>query len=77
MHQQIVWSKLEVTDEQWGVINYAAKELGLCMSMTHAKYVGTTEVYPDSPKVDGENCTSAQVATVVGALEYLVEAGDA
>ena len=65
------------TVEQWGVINYAAKELGLCMGITHAKYVGTTEVYPDSPKVDGENCTNAQVATVVGALEYLVEAGDA
>lgn len=59
--------------EQWGVINYAAKELGLCMGMTDAKYVGTTEVYPDSPKVDGENCIVAQVATVVGALEYLIE----
>ena len=62
--------------EQWGVINYAAKEFGLCMGMTNAKYVGTTEVYPDSPKVDGENCINAQVATVVGALEYLAKAGN-
>jgi hypothetical protein len=59
--------------EQWGVINYAAKELGLCMGMTDAIFVGTTEVYPDSPKVDGENCIVAQVATVVGGLEYLLE----
>ena len=46
------------------------------MGMTQTKYVGTTEVYPESPKVDGEICINAQVATVVGALEYLVEAGD-
>lgn len=59
------------TVEQWGVINYQAKELGLCMGMTDATYVGTTEVYPDSPKVNPENCIEAQVATVVGALEFL------
>ena len=57
--------------EQWGVINYPVGKLGLCMGMTTAKFVGTTEVYPDSPKVDAENCTNAQVATVVGALDYL------
>jgi len=57
--------------EQWGVINYAARELGLCMGVTDAAHVCTTEVYPDSPKVDAENCIVAQVAVVTGGLEYL------
>lgn len=59
------------TLEQWGVINYAARSLGLCMGATPARYVTTTEVYPDSPKVDDENCINAQVAAVTGGLEYL------
>lgn len=57
--------------EQWGVINYAARDLGLCMGMTDAAYVTTTEVYPDSPKVDAENCIEAQVAAVSGGLKFL------
>ena len=59
------------TVEQWGVINYAAGKLGLCMGLTDAKYVGTTEVYPDSPKTNPENCIEAQVASVTGALDFL------
>ncbi|CAE7518822.1 unnamed protein product [Symbiodinium sp. CCMP2592] len=35
---------------QEGVINYPVKSLGLCSSMTGAKFASTTEVYPDSPK---------------------------
>ena len=64
------------TVEQRGVISYAARELGLCKSLTDAKFVGTTEVYPDSPKSDAENCIEAQVAAVTGALDYLVDAQD-
>ena len=56
---------------QRGVINYATKELGLCAGFTDARFVTTTEVYPDSPKVDDENCIVAQVAAVTGALKYL------
>ncbi len=55
---------------QFGVINYEARPLGLCMGMTDAKYVTTTEVYPDSPLVDDENCILAQVAAVTGAIDY-------
>lgn len=58
--------------EQFGVINYAARELGLCMGLTDAPYVTTTEVYPDSPLVDDENCIIAQVAVITGALNYLL-----
>jgi len=57
---------------QHGVINYAKKELGLCGGMTEAIYVTTTEVYPDSPKVDDENCTMAQVAVITGGLDYII-----
>lgn len=60
------------TVQQWGVINYAAQSLGLCMAATNAPYVTTTEVYPDSPKVDSENCILAQVAAVTGGLDYLL-----
>lgn len=56
---------------QPGVIHYPAKDLGLCKAMTPAKYTATTEVYPDSPRVDDENCTQAQVEAVVAALDYL------
>jgi len=57
--------------EQWGVINYDARALGLCMGMTDAGYATTTEVYPDSARVDAENCIRAQVAAVVGGLEWV------
>jgi len=60
------------TLEQWGVINYAARPLGLCMSVSNASYVTTTEVYPDSPKVDDENCIVAQVAAITGGLDFLI-----
>lgn len=57
---------------QEGVINYPTKELGLCAGLTDADYVSTTEVYPDSEKVTDQECNDAQVAAIVGALEYLL-----
>ena len=57
---------------QVGVINYAARELGLCMGLTNAPYVTTTEVYPDSPSANDEICILAQVAVITGALNYLM-----
>ena len=59
--------------EQEGVINYDKKALGLCGGFTDADYVSTTEVYPDSPKVDDDNCNLAQVAAITGALDYLIK----
>ncbi|MEE4203025.1 MAG: M14 family metallocarboxypeptidase [Halieaceae bacterium] len=56
---------------QEGVINYDVNRLGLCAGMTAAPYRTTTEVYPDSPQVDDENCILAQVAAVCAGLEYL------
>lgn len=57
--------------QQPGVINYRASEWGLCMGMTGAECVTTTEVYPDSPKVDDEICIQAQLAAVEGGLGFL------
>lgn len=58
---------------QPGVINYATKSLGLCTGFSNAKFVTTTEVYPDSPKVSNEDCIDAQVAAITGGLEYLIK----
>ena len=58
--------------EQFGVINYPARELGLCMGFTEAQYVTTTEVYPDSPTATDEECILAQVAAITGALDHIL-----
>ena len=60
-----------VPQEQFGVINYAARDLGLCMGFTDAPYVTTTEVYPDSPTATDEECILAQVAVIKSALNYI------
>ena len=57
--------------EQWGVINYDTKGLGLCAGFTNREYCTTTEVYPDSPQASAQNCIDAQVAAITGALDYL------
>ncbi len=59
--------------EQEGVINYATKALGLCAGFSNAEYCTTTEVYPDSDKVDDENCILVQVAAITGGLDYLLQ----
>jgi len=61
------------TLQQKGVINYATKALGLCAGLTNARFVSTTEVYPDSPKVDADNCIQAQVSAIIGALNFVDE----
>lgn len=60
----------ELTAET-GVINYATKALGLCTGFTNATYNTTTEVYPDSPLVDDENCILAQVAAITSGLDFV------
>lgn len=64
------------TISQQGVINYAKKALGLCTGFTNNKYCTTTEVYPDSPKVDDENCIIAQVTAVTSGLDYVINTID-
>jgi hypothetical protein len=59
--------------QQWGVIHYDARPLGLCMGVTNATFVTTTEVYPDSPQATDEICIRAQVAAVTGGLDYVLQ----
>ena len=60
--------------QQHGVINYAKRTLGLCGAMTAARFVTTTEVYPDSPTASPVQCNAAQVAAVNAAIEFLTHA---
>lgn len=54
-----------------GVIYYDMRKLFLCGGVTDASFTTTTEVYPDSPKATPEICINAQVAAIVGGLEYV------
>jgi Succinylglutamate desuccinylase / Aspartoacylase family len=60
--------------QQPGVINYAKRALGLCGGMTRARFVTTTEVYPDSPTASPAQCNDAQGVTVSTAIDYLLRA---
>jgi hypothetical protein len=53
-----------------GVINYPVKALGLCTSITTARYRTITEVYPDSARATPELCNAAQVTAVRAAIDY-------
>ena len=59
-----------------GVIRYALRELGLCGSITQARYRTTTEVYPDSPRATPEQCNAAQAQAVCAAIDYALAHND-
>jgi hypothetical protein len=60
--------------QQEGVINLAKRSSGLCGGATDARFVTTTEVYPDSPMTSPAQCNAAQAATVRAAIDYLKQA---
>jgi hypothetical protein len=60
--------------QQPGVILYPKRTLGLCGGMTRARFVTTTEVYPDSPTTTPARCNEAQGATIDAAIEHLLRA---
>ncbi len=59
--------------ESPGVIRYAMQELGLCVSISGARYTTTTEVYPDSPRATPAQCVAAQVAAVRAGLDFVLQ----
>ncbi len=69
-HGRIIGAALQ----QEGVINLAKRSSGLCGGMTGARFVTTTEVYPDSAAASPAQCNEAQVAAVRAAIEYLQRA---
>jgi hypothetical protein len=60
--------------QQEGVIHLAKRSSGLCGGMTNARFVTTTEVYPDSAMTSPAQCNEAQAATVRAAIDYLKQA---
>ena len=57
--------------QQEGVVHLAQRSSGLCGGMTGARFVTTTEVYPDSASASAAQCNEAQVAAVRAAIDYL------
>lgn len=53
-----------------GIIEYPLAELGLCASITGARFTTTTEVYPDSARTTPQECNLAQATAVRAALDY-------
>ena len=66
-HGRIIGEALQ----QEGVINLAQRSSGLCGGMTDARFVTTTEVYPDSPTASPAQCNEAQVTAVRAAIDFL------
>ena len=56
-----------------GIIQVPARDLGLCGAVTLGEYTTTTEVYPDSLQATDEICNQAQVAAIVGGLDYILK----
>lgn len=61
--------------KQEGVIHLAKRSSGLCGGMTGARFVTTTEVFPDSPSTTAAQCNAAQVAAARAAIDHLRQAG--
>ena len=57
--------------QQEGVIHLGKRALGLCGGMTDARFVTTTEVYPDSASASAAECNEAQLAAVRAAIHHL------
>ena len=53
-----------------GVIEYDCRKLGLCAGATDARYVTTTEGYPDSPRATPAQCNDAQAAAIRAAIDF-------
>lgn len=55
-----------------GLIRYPLGKLGLCASVSGARYTTTTEVYPDSPRANPQQCIDAQVAAVCAGIDFIL-----
>ena len=56
-------------------IEYDCRALGLCAGATDARYVTTTEVYPDSPRATPQQWNDAQAAAIVDQFRDAYKAG--
>jgi len=53
-----------------GVVWGESRSSGACAGFTDALYATTTEVYPDSPRTNPQECNDAQVAAVCAGLDF-------
>jgi hypothetical protein len=53
-----------------GIVTIPCKQSFLCAAQTAAPFVVTTEVYPDSPKTNPEECNQAQAACAVAGILF-------
>ncbi len=60
--------------QQPGVISFGTRSRGLCGGVTDARLSTTTEVYPDSPRTNPDECNEAQRVAVTAAIDYLLRA---
>ncbi len=59
---------------QHGVIQSPKREMGICSGWTDARYVTTTEVYPDSPGITPEHCIQAQLTALYSGFDFALNA---
>jgi hypothetical protein len=57
-----------------GIALFDGRSIGLCGSHTEARFAVTTEVYPDSPKTNPDECNRAQVACIDTGLRFAIAA---
>lgn len=60
---------------QKGVIQTPKRDMGICSGWTEARYVTTTEVYPDSPRVTPELCILAQQTALIAGFDFALHLG--
>jgi hypothetical protein len=60
---------------QKGVIQTPKRDMGICSGWTEARYVTTTEVYPDSPRVTPELCILAQQTALIAGFDFALHHG--
>ena len=53
-----------------GIAQSSSKTHGFCSGITDAKFRATSEIYPDGPRADGEQCIRAQVTAVRAAIDF-------
>lgn len=58
---------------QKGVIQTLKRDMGICSGWTKARYVTTTEVYPDSPIVTPELCILAQNTALAAGFDFALK----
>ncbi len=61
---------------QQGVIQSFKRQQGICSGWTDARYITTTEVYPDSPRLTPELCIEVQLAALCAGFDFVLQTAD-